>query len=395
MVMWLCSTALRDYLAEGRELPDQTLVASVPISLRAEGDTSANNQVSGTLIDLATQVKDLHEKPAMTMLQARYDHRGPVPQDVIHAVPFDAPPLAPGQVLVAMLASPINPSDLLTLTGEYGMLPPLPATGGNEGVGRVSALGEGVTGLSLGQMVLLPIGAGTWVTHLVCDARRLVPLPEGADARQLSMLTVNPATASLMLSEFVPLQPGDWVIQNVANSAVGGYLVQLARRRGLRTVNLVRRASAVAAVQAQGGDVVLVDGDDIARRVHDATGGATIPLGIDAVGGAATDRLARCLAEGGTLVNYGMMSGEPCQVAPASFVFRDITLKGFWLAKWFRNASREAQRALYGELTQQVASGALHARIHATYPVERIQEAVAAAHAGERDGKILVVGSAG
>ncbi len=331
----------------------------------------------------------------MTMLQARYDFRGPVPQDVIRAVPFEAPALAAGQALVAMLASPINPSDVLTLTGAYGRLPPLPAIGGNEGVGRIAALGEGVSGLTVGQRVLLPIGAGTWVTHLVCDARRLVPLPDGADAQQLSMLTVNPATASLLLSEFVPLKPGDWVIQNVANSGVGGYLVQLAQRRGLRTVNLVRRASAVASVQSDGGDVVLVDGDDIAARVADATGGAAIQLAIDAVGGAATDRLARCLAEGGMLVNYGMMSGEPCQVAPASFVFRDITLKGFWLAKWFRDASREAQRALYAELTQLVASGALHARIHATYPVDRIQAAVAAANAGERDGKILVVGNAG
>ena len=330
----------------------------------------------------------------MTMFKAQYDHRGLVPQDVIHALPLELPPPAPGQVLVAMLASPINPSDLLTLTGDYGRLPPLPAIAGNEGVGRIASLGEGVSGLSIGQLVLLPIGAGTWVTHLLVDARRLVPLPEGADPLQLAMLTVNPPTASLMLSEFVPLQAGDWVIQNVANSGVGGYLVQLAKRRGIRTVNLVRREASVAAVQADGGDVVLVDGDDIDQRVKDATGGAAIRLGIDAVGGAATDRLARCLAEGGTLVNYGMMSGEPCQVSPSSFVFRDITLKGFWLAKWFRHASPDAQRALYGEMTQLVASGVLHARIHATYPVERIREAVAAAHAGGRDGKILVTGGA-
>lgn len=208
------------------------------------------------------------------------------------------------------------------------------------------------------------------------------------------MLTVNPPTASLMLSELVPLVAGDWVIQNVANSGVGGYLMQLAKRRGLRTVNLVRRASAVAATKAQGGEVVLVDGEDIARRVSEATGGAAIRLGIDAVGGAATDRLAQCLAEGGTLVNYGMMSGEPCRLAPSSLVFRDVTLRGFWLVKWLRDASRDAQRALYGELTQLVASGTLHARIHATYPVERIREAVAAASAGERDGKILVTGGA-
>jgi NADPH:quinone reductase-like Zn-dependent oxidoreductase len=328
------------------------------------------------------------------MFKAQYDQRGPVPQDVIRAVPFEAPVLAAGQALVAVLAAPINPSDLLTLTGEYGRLPPLPAAAGNEGVGRVAALGPETSGPAVGQLVLLPIGSGTWATHLVADARQLVPLPDGADPLQLAMLTVNPPTAWLMLSEFVALAPGDWVIQNVANSGVGGYLVQLARRRGLRTVNLVRRASAVAAVQAQGGDVVLVDGDDLAARVKEATGGAAIRLGIDAVGGAATGRLASCLAEGATLVNYGMMSGQPCQVAPHWFVFNDLTLRGFWLAKWFRQSSRDAQRALYGELTRLVASGDLHARIHACYPVEQVQAAVAAAAAGERDGKILIVPAA-
>ena len=116
---------------------------------------------------------------------------------------------------------------------------------------------------------------------MVADARRLVPLPEGADPQQLAMLTVNPATASLMLTEFVTLAPGDWVIQNVANSAVGGYLVQLAKLRGLKTVNVVRRESAVASVLADGGDVVLVDGDDLPARVKAAVGGAAIRLGID------------------------------------------------------------------------------------------------------------------
>jgi NADPH:quinone reductase-like Zn-dependent oxidoreductase len=330
----------------------------------------------------------------MTMLKAEYDRRGPVPQDVIRAVPLELPPPAEGQALVAMLAAPINPSNLLMLTGQYGVLPPLPAIGGSEGVGRIAALGAGVRGLAIGQRVLLPPGGGTWVTHLLADAHKLVPLPDGADPLQLAMLTVNPPTASLLLSQFVPLAAGDWVIQNVANSGVGSYLMQLARRRGLRTVNLVRRESALAATKALGGDIVLVDGDQLAQRVNEATGGAAIRLGIDAVGGAATDRLAQCLAESGTLVNYGMMSGEPCQVSPSSFVFRDVTLRGFWLAKWFRDSSREAQRTLYGELTQWVASGALHARIQATYPVERIQEAVAAANAGERDGKILVTGAA-
>lgn len=324
------------------------------------------------------------------MLKAEYQHRGKVPQDVIEAVKLELPPLAAGQALVKVLAAPINPSDVLTLTGEYGMLPPLPAIGGNEGVGRVEQLGEGVKHLKVGQTVLLPVGCGTWVTHLNAPADKLIPLPD-ADPQQLAMMTINPPTASLLLSQFVDLQPGDWVIQNAANSGVGGYLIQLAKLRGFKTINVVRREAAVAGVKAEGGDVVLVDGPDLHKRVREATGGAKVMLGIDAVGGAATDHVAACLSEGGTLVNYGLMSGEPCQVSAASFVFRDVTLRGFWLAKWFQKATPAEQMKVFGELTQLIASGKLKARIAATYSVAQIKEAVAAAASGERDGKILIV----
>ncbi|WP_068825651.1 zinc-dependent alcohol dehydrogenase family protein [Pseudomonas sp. BMS12] len=324
------------------------------------------------------------------MFKAEYQQRGRVPQDVIAAVELQLPALAAGQVLVKVLAAPINPSDVLTLTGEYGMLPPLPAIGGNEGVGRVEQLGDGVKHLKVGQTVLLPVGCGTWVTHLHAPADKLIPLPD-ADPQQLAMMTVNPPTASLLLSQFVDLQPGDWVIQNAANSGVGGYLIQLAKLRGFKTINVVRRESAVAGVKAEGGDVVLVDGPNLHKQVREVIGDAKLMLGIDAVGGAATDHLAACLSEGGTLVNYGLMSGEPCQVSASSFVFRDITLRGFWLAKWFRKASPAEQMKVFGELTQLIASGKLKARIAATYNISQIKEAVAAAASGERDGKILIV----
>jgi NADPH:quinone reductase-like Zn-dependent oxidoreductase len=324
------------------------------------------------------------------MLKAQYTRRGPVPQDVIDAVPFDRPVLAPGQALVAVLAAPINPSDVLMLTGQYGQLPPLPAVGGSEGVGRVVELGPQTQGPAVGQTVLLPAGSGTWASHVVVPAAHLVPLPNDADPKQLAMLTVNPPTASLLLSDFASLQPGDWVIQNSANSGVGSYVVQLARLRGLKTVNLVRRESAVAGVQAQGGDVVLVDGDDLAERVKAATGGAAIKLGIDAVGGSATMRLAATLAEGATVVNYGALSGEPCVLSPRELVFRDVTLKGFWLARWFRTTPVAQQRALLGELAGLIAVGRLRTPIQATYDVSQIKQAVAAAAAGERQGKILI-----
>ena len=145
------------------------------------------------------------------MKRAQYSQRGPVPQEFIDAVDFELPPLTSGQVLVQVLAAPINPSDVLTLTGGYGILPPLPAVGGNEGVGKVIQLGPDVSTIVVGQTVMLPVGGGTWATHMIGEAKKLMPLPNDADPLQLSMMTVNPPTASLLLSEFVDLKPGDWV----------------------------------------------------------------------------------------------------------------------------------------------------------------------------------------
>ena len=314
-----------------------------------------------------------------------------MPQDVIHAVEVDTPPPGTGQALVEVVAAPINPSDLLTLTGEYGQLPRLPAFAGREGVGRVAELGPAAQGPAVGRLVLLPIGCGTWSTHVVVAAKQLVPLPDEADPLQLAMMTINPPTAALLLSEFVPLGQGEWVIQNAANSAVGLYLVQLARQRGLRTVSVVRREGAAAVVREMGGDVVLVDRDDLANRVAEATDGTAIRLGIDAVGGAATGRLADCLCQGATLVNYGRMSGEPCAVEPNAFIFRDLTMRGFWLASWFSSTPESERAAVVGEIARLIAAGDLHAPIHATYDVGEIEDAVAAAASGGRSGKILIV----
>jgi NADPH:quinone reductase-like Zn-dependent oxidoreductase len=316
-----------------------------------------------------------------------------VPQDLIHAVEFETPRLEAGQALVDVIAAPINPSDVLTLTGEYGQLPPLPAIGGREGVGRVAELGPDTHGPAVGRLVLLPLGCGSWSTHVVVEATQLVPLPNEADPHQLAMMTINPPTAALLLSEFVTLEHEEWVIQNAANSAVGLYLVQLARYRGHRTANVVRREDAIEVVREAGGDLVLVDGDDLAERVAEATGGAEIRLGIDAVGGTATGRLADCLCEDATLVNYGRMSDAPCTVRPEAFVFRNLTMKGFWLASWFRHAPEQQRAALVGEIAGLVATGKLVAPIHATYDVSEIKEAVAAAASGGRSGKILIVPS--
>lgn len=302
-----------------------------------------------------------------------------------------ADPAAPGpdEILVAVEAFPINPADLLTLRGEYAVRPPLPAIPGAEAVGRVSAVGEAVSDLRVGDRVI-PLTRENWRQTLRLKARNAIPIRGQGDPLQLAMLRVNPATALLMLTRYVDLEPGGWVIQDAANSAVGGYLIQLAKARGWHTVNVVRRAALEAPLKAMGADVVVVDGEDLAARVAQATGGAEIRLGIDAVTGDICIRLGDCLAEGATLVNYGLLSGKPCALRADQVVFKDLTLRGFWLAKWLPQMAPEEVRALFVELAERVTAGELHAEVEATYPIEEIKAALEHAGREARGGKILI-----
>ena len=319
------------------------------------------------------------------------------PAEVLEVVDLPEPPApGPGEVLVDLIASPINPSDLQTIAGTYGIRPPLPSVPGYEGVGAVAALGEGATHLKVGDRVLLLTAPGSWRQRMILRAASLFTLPPGED-HQLAMLGANPPTALLLLEQFVPVGEGDWVIQNAANSGVGAAVIAVARARGVRTVNVVRRESAVDPVRDLGGDVVVVDGSELSRRVKEAVtaaGGdpARLRLGFDAVAGRATGRLLRCLAPGGTAINYGALSGETVQIEPRDLIFLGATLRGFWLVPWFQQAPREEQARVFGEVARLVSSGALRTPIEATYPLARAREACAhAAHEG-RSGKILLVG---
>lgn len=313
------------------------------------------------------------------------------PESAIELVE-QADPGAPGAEEVTIDAEyvPINPADILNLEGRYGAAPPpLPMIPGAEGVGRITATGSAVRHLKPGDRVLLP-GPGCWRERFKAPAKVLFALPEGVDPKQLAMLRVNPPTAYLMLHQVVAPKAGQWVIQNAANSGVGHCLIRLARLAGVKTVNVVRREELVAPLRAAGGDVVLTDGPDLEARVRAAIGEAPLPLAIDAVGGSGTQRLARCLSNSGTVVNYGVLSGEPCMVDGRDTVFRDVRLHGFWLRKWYVDTPPAEIASLYRKLAGWVADGTLAVEVEAVYPVRRIKEAVAHAARGGRSGKILI-----
>jgi NADPH:quinone reductase-like Zn-dependent oxidoreductase len=276
------------------------------------------------------------------------------------------------------------------MTGGYAIRPQLPATLGAECVGRVAAVGSDVRHLAVGDRVI-NLGRDNWCQRRRVPAAQALKAPADADVLQLAMLKVNPATALLMLRNYVELQPGDWVIQDAANSGVGTNLIRLAKADGIRTVNVVRRQALIAPLREIGADAVVVDGPDLAARVRDATDGAPIRLAIDAIGGAIVLRLADCLADGGTVVNYGLLSGEPCQLGAHHTIFKGITLTGFWLQKSLTAMARPDLEALYADLAARVADGTLRVEVEATYPIEEIKAALAHAGRAGRSGKILVL----
>src|ERR1700758_3020401 len=230
----------------------------------------------------------------------------------------------PNQVLIGVEFCPINPSDLLLAKGMYALRPALPSVIGNEGVGRVLNVGPGVRNVKVGDRVPAPLASFTWRERMVISADGLFALPADADPRQLAMLAINPPTAALLLSEYVNLKPGEWVVQNAANSGVGRWVIAFAKKRGLRTVNIIRRAELVPDLQAAGGDVVVVDGPDVTQEIKKAVGSGRIRLALDGVSGPSTGVLASVLAPGGTLVAYSAMSGAPMVLDPLAVIFTPI-----------------------------------------------------------------------
>jgi NADPH:quinone reductase-like Zn-dependent oxidoreductase len=303
----------------------------------------------------------------------------------------DSPEPATGQVLVALEAAPINPSDLLLIRGRYGHRPALPAALGTEGVGRVSAVGPGVDPDRIGERVLvLPtLQHGTWQDQVAIDQGDAIPVDAGADVLQLAMLGVNPITADLLLRSFVDLPPGAWVGQTGANSAVGQYVIALAKRAGIRTLNVVRRPEAAAALLESGADAVVVSRPDLDEQVRKALGDQRLSLLLDPVAGDVIAELAPWLANGGTLVSYGGMSGAPVVVAPADIIFRDLHVRGFWQKHWMDTTPRDEIAAAYAPLAALVANGTLRSPVAATYQLEQYQDALVHATRTEGAGKVL------
>jgi NADPH:quinone reductase-like Zn-dependent oxidoreductase len=312
------------------------------------------------------------------------------PLDVIELNTVSQPALGADDVLVSMEAAPLNPSDFLLVRGFYGVRPAFPFSLGSEGAGRVIETGAKVDAALRGKrVVILPTyEQGTWADQVVVPVRNIVPVSSDADPLQLAMVGINPATAYLLLNRYISLMPGDWIGQTAANSAMGQYIIAIAKLAGVKTLNVVRRKEAAEQVRQLGGDRVVLQGDNLNKDIEQALGGKKLSLVLDMVGGTPVGELAKSLKTDGSIVSYALETGQ-FPVFSIDFLFRGLSHHGFWLVNWLRNAPRTEVQELYQKLADLVADGSLCAAVEHAYPLEQFKEAVERSLKSNRSGKIL------
>jgi trans-2-enoyl-CoA reductase len=203
------------------------------------------------------------------------------------------------------------------------------------------------------------------------------------------MLKINPLTAWQLLHGYVELKSGDWVIQNAANSAAGRAVIQIAHALGYKTVNVVRREELIEELRSEGGDVVLLDDENLRNAVNDAIGGAAIRLGLNAVGGESALRLMNCLTPGGTLVSFGAMSLQPLKIPTGLLIFKDLRFRGIWINKWYDNATPAERMAAFNPIFDMATRRLLLTRVEKSYPLSEARAALEHAGRAHRSGKII------
>src|SRR3984893_2542032 len=280
------------------------------------------------------------------------------PADVLELVEFGAPAPGPGQVLVEVEAATINASDFLFISGQYFITPQPPCDVGGEGVGRVLAVGPGENESLVGARVLLlpTYRHGTWATHLIAATTDIVVVPEDIDTVQLAMVGINPITALLLLRNYGETSTDDrWIGQTAGNSAVGEYLIKLARRFGWKTLSVVRREAAAEQVRSWGGDRVVIADDNLESNLAQSLSGTELDLIVDSVGGPSTRKLVQHLRFGGTLVSYAYLSGRTDSADVVDLIGRQVNWTGFWEINWLTRSETALVHATYRDLVALVA----------------------------------------
>ena len=311
------------------------------------------------------------------------------PTEVLEVAERPLPEPGEGEVRVRTVLATIHNHDLWTIRGTYGFKPDLPAASGTEAVGIVDAVGEGVDTLKVGQRVS---GGtfGVWAEYFVAKAAGLIPVPDAISDETAAQLVSMPFSA-LALLDSLDLEPGDWMVQNTANGAVGKLVAQFAPARGINVLGLVRRDAGIDELSALGiHHIVSTESADWRARAAEVLDGAEPRAAVDSIGGKAAGELLSLLGEGGTLVSFGAMESGLLQISSGDLIFKQATVRGFWASTVSRTMDAATRDRLFRELLERVGSGDVPLPVEAVYPFEQARDAAAASAVPGRAGKILL-----
>jgi trans-2-enoyl-CoA reductase len=313
------------------------------------------------------------------------------PARVLSAFSFPKlPPPPPNTANIRFLLAPINPADINVIEGVYPARPepdvslsqakdhPL-FVGGNEGLGKVMDVGEGVVDLQKDDWVVMTKAqSGTWASAKNIALSDVLKVPkQGLSEAQAATITVNPATAYNIVHDFTQLVEGDWIVQNGANSAVGQAVIQIAAAKGYKTINFIRDRDDVELLKQHLellGATHVVTYDELSdkslrTKVKTWTGGKDIRLGLNCVSGKTTTLMARLLGNNAHLVSYGAMSREPLSLPTSLFIFKNLTCHGFWQTRWYSDKSLEQRQELLKTLIALMRDGKLRDPDHEVFTI--------------------------
>ncbi|WP_084102784.1 zinc-binding dehydrogenase [Demequina sp. NBRC 110051] len=323
-------------------------------------------------------------------MHALIQHQFGDPTTVLATEEVETPEPGPGQARVRLLLSPIHNHDLWTVTGNYGFKPEMPARAGTEAVGVVEAVGSDVAHLQVGQRVASAGTFGVWAEEFVAEAATLIPVPDSIPDEVAAQLVSMPFSA-ISLLDSLNLAEGDWMIINAANGAVGRLVAQLAPKRGINVVGLVRRAEGVSELEALGvTGIVATDSEGWQQRVAEITGGADLKVGVEQVGGQAAGDMLDLLAENGELVVFGAMASPELSLKSGQIIFKQATVRGFWGSKVSATMAADDRARLMQELFARISDGTISLPVEATFGLAEIADATRAHFTPGRAGKVLL-----
>ncbi|MDN6275603.1 zinc-binding dehydrogenase [Psychrobacter sp.] len=323
------------------------------------------------------------------MRSATYNEFGK-PSDVLNLSDSPIPEPKANEVRVKTILSSIHNHDLLTIRGQYGFKPELPAIAGSEAVGVIDAVGSDVKDLKVGQRVAAASVQATWAEYFTAPEHMIFPIPDSLDDDMAAQLIAMPLSA-LMLLEFLEVKSGQWIIHNAANGAVGKSLAMLAAARDVNTINVVRSSDAIKELDALGiKNNVSTSDEDWKDQVKSILGDDKISAAVDSVGGEDSGDMLSLLGHGGTLAVFGAMSGKPMVINPTHVIFKQATIKGFWGSKLSQEMSLENKQCLIDELIERAVAGKLQLPVEATFDLADVVKAVDGKLQKEKNGKVIL-----